>query len=63
MTTTIAAGFFSPNGIEYPLALFGANVAIALAGAGRYSLDSLIAARRNPAGPAPRSERVVGRAA
>ena len=59
----LAGGFFAPNGVEYPLALLGATLAIALAGAGRYSLDALIAGLRTAAQPAQRSERVVGRAA
>ncbi len=41
-------GFFNPAGIEFPLALLGATVALAINGAGRISLDALIA-RRNDA--------------
>jgi putative oxidoreductase len=44
----LANGFFAPNGFEYPLALLGANVALALAGAGRFSVDAIIARRRAP---------------
>ena len=58
-----AAGFFAPNGLEYPLALLGANLGIALMGAGRYSLDALIAERRDAATSVPRAGRPVGRAA
>ncbi|MEQ1690821.1 MAG: DoxX family protein [Gemmatimonas sp.] len=43
----LAGGFFAPNGIEFPLALLGATSALAVAGAGRYSLDALIAGRRD----------------
>lgn len=43
----LANGFFAPNGFEYPLALLGVNVALVLAGAGRFSLDALIARRRS----------------
>lgn len=60
----LANGFFAPTGFEYPLALLGANVALALAGAGRFSLDALISHRRSlhaPAGQA--SNRVARRAA
>lgn len=39
-------GFFLPNGAEFVLALFGGAAALALAGPGEYSLDSLLARRR-----------------
>jgi putative oxidoreductase len=42
----LAAGFFGPNGFEFPLTLLGATIALALAGPGRFSLDHVIAARR-----------------
>jgi putative oxidoreductase len=42
----LAAGFFAPNGVEFPLTLLAASAALAFAGAGRFSLDHLIAARR-----------------
>ena len=42
----LAGGFFAPNGIEFSLTLLGATAALAVAGAGRYSLDALIAGRR-----------------
>lgn len=41
-----AAGFFLPQGYEFALALFGGSVALALAGAGEYSVDAVIARRR-----------------
>lgn len=47
----LPAGFFAPNGIEFPLALLGASLALALSGPGDISLDNLIARRRG----APRS--------
>jgi putative oxidoreductase len=40
-------GFFAPNGIEFTLALAGATMGFALMGAGRYSLDHLLATRRS----------------
>jgi putative oxidoreductase len=45
----LPAGFFAPKGVEFPLALFAANAALSIAGAGRYSLDHAIAARRRGA--------------
>lgn len=42
----IGAGFWAPNGVEFPLALMAGATTIALSGAGRFSLDAAIAARR-----------------
>ena len=42
----IKGGFFMPTGYEFAMTLLGANIAIALAGAGYYSIDRLIAERR-----------------
>lgn len=38
-------GFFLPSGAEFVLMLFGATAALALTGAGAFSLDALIARR------------------
>jgi putative oxidoreductase len=46
------AGFFAPNGIEFPLTLLAGAAALAVAGAGRYSIDALIAARADANSPA-----------
>jgi uncharacterized membrane protein YphA (DoxX/SURF4 family) len=35
-----------PKGIEFALSLFGGAIALALAGAGRYSLDWVLSERR-----------------
>ena len=55
----IGNGFFSPTGFEFPLALLGATVALAINGAGRFSLDALIARRTakttSAASPTPRT--------
>ena len=42
----LKGGFFSPNGFEFPLALAAASLAVALTGAGRFSLDGALAQRR-----------------
>ena len=44
----LASGFFLPNGSEFALTLFAASVALALTGAGDFSLDGLRARRRAP---------------
>ena len=38
-------GFFNPNGIEFPLSLVGSTALLAIAGAGKFSIDRLIARR------------------
>ncbi|HET9369547.1 MAG TPA: DoxX family protein [Vicinamibacterales bacterium] len=53
VTVHLANGFFMQNnGYEFVLTLLLANVALALTGAGAFSVDRLIASRRTPAGPA-----------
>ena len=42
----LAGGFFMPTGIEFALALLGATVTLALTGAGSWSVDALLDARR-----------------
>lgn len=43
----LAGGFFMPTGIEFTMTLFGASLALAVAGAGGLSLDAAIARRRD----------------
>lgn len=43
VTAHLPAGFFLPNGYEFALTLFAASAALALTGAGRYSVDRVIA--------------------
>ena len=56
----MAAGFFLPNGYEFVLTLFGAAATLAVTGAGRWSLDALLAGRRTET---RESGRVLRRAA
>jgi putative oxidoreductase len=39
-------GFFLPNGYEYAFTLLGGSIALALAGAGEYSVDRKLAERK-----------------
>jgi putative oxidoreductase len=41
----LPAGFFMPNGYEFALTLLGGSAALALTGAGRWSLDARLAGR------------------
>ena len=45
----LPAGFFNPNGIEFPLALLGGALALALIGPGELSLDARLGRRRSAA--------------
>ncbi len=38
-------GFFAPTGIEFPLSLLGSTALLAIAGAGGFSIDRIIAGR------------------
>ncbi len=42
----LRVGFFLPNGFEYALTLFAANLALAFAGSGEVALDSAFATRK-----------------
>ena len=42
----LPAGFFAPNGVEFPLALMGGALALALIGPGAWSLDAARARNR-----------------
>ena len=43
----LPAGFFAPNGVEFPLSLLAAAATLVVTGAGRYSLDALIGGRQS----------------
>lgn len=59
----LASGFFAPNGIEFPLSLLAATAALVFTGAGRYSVDALIAGRRSATPVVNSTARPIGRAA
>ena len=42
----LPAGFFAPQGFEFPLTLLAISLAVALVGPGRFSLDHVLATRR-----------------
>ena len=44
----LKGGFFLPAGSEFALALLGASATLAVAGAGAWSLDRVIAGRKRP---------------
>jgi putative oxidoreductase len=48
----LKAGFFNPNGVEFPLALFGMSVALMAMGAGALSVDALFNRRSSTEVPA-----------
>jgi putative oxidoreductase len=56
----LPGGFFLPTGIEFPLSLLGATVALALAGPGELSLDAVLARRRVGGLPPRMVERRTG---
>jgi putative oxidoreductase len=46
MLVHLKAGFFNPNGVEFPLSLLASCVALALTGAGEWSVDAALGRRR-----------------
>jgi len=61
----LSAGFFAPNGVEFPLALAAMATTLAVTGAGRWSLDALIVGRQGESRQLEHaaSRRPLGRAA
>ncbi|MGZ8391787.1 MAG: DoxX family protein [Gemmatimonadales bacterium] len=49
MLVHLSKGFFMPEGYEFALSLLGSSLALALAGAGEYSLDRVLTARKSEA--------------
>ena len=56
----LSKGLMGPGGFEFPLALLAAGATLAVTGAGRYSLDHFIAARRRHTTSAVAHERRRG---
>lgn len=48
-------GFFLPTGYEFAVTLLASNIALALAGAGQFSVDAAISSRGSPSNPAGRA--------
>jgi len=46
MLVHLPAGFFAPNGVEFPLSLLASALTLALVGPGEYSVDGLRARNR-----------------
>lgn len=53
----LAAGFFNPQGYEFPLTLLAGLTGLALAGGGAFAVDNVLAARR--AGSTARAGRLA----
>ncbi len=56
----LPAGFFAPNGIEFPLALLGGSLALALIGPGELSVDHKLAQRRRAGTADPAGQPILG---
>jgi putative oxidoreductase len=52
VTVHLPNGFFLPNGMEFALTMLLTNLAVAQTGAGAYSIDAWLSARRTGAGQA-----------
>jgi putative oxidoreductase len=59
----IGNGFFNPAGVEFPLSLLGATIALAINGGGRFSIDALIARRKDATTAAAITPRTINKAA
>jgi len=51
-TVHLSHGFFAPMGVEYPLTLLLANVALVVTGGGAFSLDRLLGQTKTEEAPA-----------
>ena len=59
----LPAGFFAPNGVEFPLSLLAIATALGITGAGRFSVDALLSRRQTRAPQLGAPEARVRRAA
>jgi putative oxidoreductase len=56
ITVHLPNGFFLPNGVEFAMSMGLVALSLAMTGAGRYSVDALVARRRTTTSP-PQSYR------
>jgi putative oxidoreductase len=59
----LKGGFFLPAGYEYALSLLGSSIALVVTGAGQFSIDGLLAGRKDAAVKVTASERLMTRRA
>jgi putative oxidoreductase len=52
LTVHLAAGFFNPGGVEFPLSLLAVATTLVITGAGQFSMDALLAKRGTRSQPA-----------
>lgn len=63
LTVHIGAGFFAPNGVEFPLSLLAGTTLLAMTGAGAWSIDAIIGGNRTPKSETVLANRELKRAA
>ncbi|MEO6528364.1 MAG: DoxX family protein [Gemmatimonadaceae bacterium] len=48
LTVHLKAGFFNPQGVEFPLSLLSSAITLAITGAGAFSIDAILNTRLSP---------------